>query len=92
MLRDDKCMSGISTGGRTDIYIIPGMDSTARRYRDEILRPSPTIHFTLQQSEITSFLIDDNSRSHHCNLVEDSLLEEGIRTNGMASVFSDMNQ
>ncbi|GFX01099.1 transposable element Tcb2 transposase [Trichonephila clavipes] len=41
---------GISIDGRTDLYIIRDGPLTARRYRDEILRP-----IVLQQSEMTSF-------------------------------------
>ncbi|GFU81120.1 transposable element Tcb2 transposase [Trichonephila clavipes] len=44
---------GISIDGRTDLYIIRDGPLTARRYRDEILRPIVVPY--LQQSEMTSF-------------------------------------
>ncbi|GFV79406.1 SPRY domain-containing protein 3 [Trichonephila clavipes] len=67
---------GISIDGRTDLYIIQGGPLTARRYRDEILRPivvpyAATIGYDF-------ILMDDNSRPHRANLVDDSLFEEGI--------------
>ncbi|GFW25914.1 transposable element Tcb2 transposase [Trichonephila clavipes] len=42
-----------SIDGRTGLYIIRDGPLTARRYRDEILRP--IVVPTLQQSEMTSF-------------------------------------
>ncbi|GFX45261.1 transposable element Tcb2 transposase [Trichonephila clavipes] len=67
---------GISIDGRTDLYIIRDGPLTARRYRDEILR-----HIVVPYAAAIRdyfILMDDNSRPHRANLVEDSLFEEGI--------------
>ncbi|GFU47905.1 transposable element Tcb2 transposase [Trichonephila clavipes] len=67
---------GISIDGRTDLYIFRDRPLTARRYRDEILR-----HIVVPYAAAISddfILMDDNSRPHRANLVEDSLFEEGI--------------
>ncbi|GFX76507.1 transposable element Tcb2 transposase [Trichonephila clavipes] len=66
---------GISIDGRTDIYIIRDGPLTARRYRDEILRPIVTYAVAIGDDFI---LMDDNCRPHRANLVEDFLFEEGI--------------
>ncbi|GFV56826.1 transposable element Tcb2 transposase [Trichonephila clavipes] len=66
---------GISIDGRTDIYIIRDGPLTARRYRDEILRPIVTYAVAIEDDFI---LMDDNCRPHRANLVEDFLFEEGI--------------
>ncbi|GFU18405.1 transposable element Tcb2 transposase [Trichonephila clavipes] len=67
---------GISTDGRTDLYIIRDGPLTARRYRDEILRPIVVPYIAAIGDDF--ILMDDNSRPHRANLVEDSLFEEGI--------------
>ncbi|GFT20959.1 transposable element Tcb2 transposase [Trichonephila clavipes] len=67
---------GISIDGRTDLYIIRDGPLTARRYRDEILRPIVVPHAAAIGDDF--ILMDDKSRPHHANLVEDSLFEEGI--------------
>ncbi|GFY18761.1 transposable element Tcb2 transposase [Trichonephila clavipes] len=72
------CMvyGGISIDGNTDLYIIRDGPLTARRYRDEILRPIVVSY----ASAIGDYflLMDDNCRPHRVNLVEDFLFEEGI--------------
>ncbi|GFY33111.1 transposable element Tcb2 transposase [Trichonephila clavipes] len=67
---------GISVDGRTDLYIIRDGPLTARRYRDEILKPTVVSY----SSAIGDYfiLMDDNCRPHRVNLVEDFLFEEGI--------------
>ncbi|GFX47101.1 transposable element Tcb2 transposase [Trichonephila clavipes] len=80
---------GISTDGRTDIYIIRDGPLTARRYRDEILRPIVVLYAAAIGDNF--ILIDDNSRSHRANLVEDSLLEEGIVRMEWPACSPDMN-
>ncbi|GFW04072.1 transposable element Tcb2 transposase [Trichonephila clavipes] len=67
---------GISIDGRTDLYIIRDGPQTARRYRDEILRPIVGPYAAAIGDDF--ILIDDNSRPYRANLVEDSLFEEGI--------------
>ncbi|GFS92522.1 transposable element Tcb2 transposase [Trichonephila clavipes] len=67
---------GISIDGRTDLYIIRDGTLTARRYRDEILRPIVVPYAAAIGYDF--ILMDDNSRPHRANLVEDSLFEEGI--------------
>ncbi|GFV47582.1 transposable element Tcb2 transposase [Trichonephila clavipes] len=67
---------GISIDGRTDLYIIRDGPLTARRYRDEILRPIVVPYAAAIGDDF--ILMDDNSRLHRANLVENSLFEEGI--------------
>ncbi|GFX18342.1 transposable element Tcb2 transposase [Trichonephila clavipes] len=67
---------GISIDGRTDLYIIRDGPLTARRYRDEILRPIVVPYAAAIGYDF--ILMDDNSRPHRADLVEDSLFEEGI--------------
>ncbi|GFV71990.1 transposable element Tcb2 transposase [Trichonephila clavipes] len=67
---------GISIDGRADLYIICDGPLTARRYRDEILRPIVVTYAAAIGDDFT--LMDDNCRPHHANLVEDFLFEEGI--------------
>ncbi|GFY24112.1 transposable element Tcb2 transposase [Trichonephila clavipes] len=68
--------SGISIDGRTDLYIIRDGPLTARRYRDEILRPILVPYAAGIRDDF--ILMDDNCRPHRANLVEDFLFEEGI--------------
>ncbi|GFT28081.1 transposable element Tcb2 transposase [Trichonephila clavipes] len=67
---------GISIDGRTDLYIIRDGSLTARRYSGEILRPIVVPYAAAIGDDF--ILMDDNSRPHRANLVEDSLFEEGI--------------
>ncbi|GFV61099.1 transposable element Tcb2 transposase [Trichonephila clavipes] len=61
---------GISTDGRTDLYIIrDGL--TAHRYRDEIFRPIVVPYAAAIGDDF--ILMDDNCRPHRANLVEDFL-------------------
>ncbi|GFT36362.1 transposable element Tcb2 transposase [Trichonephila clavipes] len=80
---------GISIDGRTDLYIIRDGPLTARRYRDEILRP---IVVPYAAAIVDDFiLMDDNSRPHSANLVDDSLFEEGIVRMDWPACSPDMN-
>ncbi|GFW85310.1 transposable element Tcb2 transposase [Trichonephila clavipes] len=67
---------GISIDGRTDFYIIRDGPLTARRYREEILRPIVVPYAAAIGDDF--ILMDDNSRPQRANLVEDFLFEEGI--------------
>ncbi|GFW36822.1 transposable element Tcb2 transposase [Trichonephila clavipes] len=67
---------GISIDGRSDLHIIRDGPLTARRYRDEILRPIVVLHAAAIGDDF--ILMDDNCRPHRANLVEDFLFEEGI--------------
>ncbi|GFW13480.1 transposable element Tcb2 transposase [Trichonephila clavipes] len=67
---------GISIDGRTDHYIIRDGPLTARRHRDEILRPIVGPYAAAIGDDF--ILMDDNCRPHRANLVEDFLFEEGI--------------
>ncbi|GFU29211.1 mariner Mos1 transposase [Trichonephila clavipes] len=67
---------GLSIDGRTDLYIIRDGPLTARRYRDEIIRPIVVPYAAAIGDDF--ILMDDNCRSHRANLVEDFLFEEGI--------------
>ncbi|GFU61795.1 transposable element Tcb2 transposase [Trichonephila clavipes] len=75
----------ISSDGRTDLYIIRDGPLTARRYRDEILRPT-AVPFAAAIGD-DFILMDDNCRPPRANLVEDFFRGRN-RTNGMVSVFS----
>ncbi|GFU25281.1 transposable element Tcb2 transposase [Trichonephila clavipes] len=67
---------GISIDGRTYLYIIRDGPLTARRYRDEILRPIVVPYAAAIGDDF--ILMDDNCRPHRANLVKDFLFEEGI--------------
>ncbi|GFW41389.1 transposable element Tcb2 transposase [Trichonephila clavipes] len=77
---------GISIEGRTNLYIIRDGPLTARRYRDEILRPIVNPYAAAIGDDF--ILMDNNCRPHRANLVEDFIFRGRNRTNGMASVFS----
>ncbi|GFV30033.1 transposable element Tcb2 transposase [Trichonephila clavipes] len=59
----------ISIDERTDLYINRDGPLTARRYRDEILRPI-VVPYTAAIGD-DFILMDDNCRPHRANLVED---------------------
>ncbi|GFT50612.1 transposable element Tcb2 transposase [Trichonephila clavipes] len=80
---------GISIDGRTDLYIIRDGPLTARRYRYEILRPIVVPYAAAIGDDF--ILMDDNSRPHRANLVEDSLFEEGIVRMEWPACSPDMN-
>ncbi|GFV57862.1 transposable element Tcb2 transposase [Trichonephila clavipes] len=80
---------GISIDGRTDLSIIRDGPLTARRYRDEILRPLVVPYAAAIGDDF--ILMDDNSRPHRANLVEDSLFEEGIVRMEWPACSPDMN-
>ncbi|GFU39795.1 transposable element Tcb2 transposase [Trichonephila clavipes] len=80
---------GISIDGRTDIYIIRDGPLTARRYRDEILRPIVVPYAAVIGDDF--ILMDDNCRPHRANLVEDFFFEEGIVRMEWPTCSPDMN-
>ncbi|GFV44882.1 transposable element Tcb1 transposase [Trichonephila clavipes] len=80
---------GISIDGRTDLYIIRDGPLTARRYRDEILR-SIVVPYAAAIGD-DYILMDDNSRPHRANPVDDSLFEEGIVRMEWPACSPDMN-
>ncbi|GFW41704.1 transposable element Tcb2 transposase [Trichonephila clavipes] len=80
---------GISIDGRTDPYIIRDGPLTARRYRDEILRPIVVPYAAAIGDDF--ILMDDNCRPHRANLVEDFLFEEGIVRMEWPARSPDMN-
>ncbi|GFX72846.1 transposable element Tcb2 transposase [Trichonephila clavipes] len=67
---------GISIDGLTDFYIIRDGPLTARRYRDEILRPIVVPYAAANGDDF--ILMDENCRPHRANLMEDFLFDEGI--------------
>ncbi|GFV68280.1 transposable element Tcb2 transposase [Trichonephila clavipes] len=67
---------GISIDLRTDLYIIRDGPMTARRYRDEILRPIVVPYAAAIGDDF--IFMDDNCKPHRANLVEDFLFEEGM--------------
>ncbi|GFX90955.1 transposable element Tcb2 transposase [Trichonephila clavipes] len=78
---------GISIDGRTDIYIIRDGPLTARRYRDEILRPI-VVPYAAEIGD-DFILMDDNCRPPRANLVEDFRFEEGIVRMEWPACFPD---
>ncbi|GFV73306.1 transposable element Tcb2 transposase [Trichonephila clavipes] len=80
---------GISIDGRTDLYIIGDGPLTARRYRDEILRPIVVPYAAAIGDDF--ILMDDNCRPHRANLVEDFLFEEEIVRMEWLACSPDMN-
>ncbi|GFS79793.1 transposable element Tcb2 transposase [Trichonephila clavipes] len=58
---------GISIDGRKDLYIIRDGPPTARRYREEILRPIVVPYAAAIGDDF--ILMDDNCRPHRANLV-----------------------
>ncbi|GFV86326.1 transposable element Tcb2 transposase [Trichonephila clavipes] len=79
----------ISIDGRTDLYIIRDGPLTARRYRDEILRPIVVPYAAAIGDDF--ILMDDNCRPHRANLVENFLFEEGIVRMEQPASSPDMN-
>ncbi|GFS92844.1 transposable element Tcb2 transposase [Trichonephila clavipes] len=80
---------GIYIDGRTDLYIIRDGPLTARRYRDEILRPIVVPYASAIGDDF--ILMDDNCRPPCANLVEDFLFEEGIVRMERPACSSDMD-
>ncbi|GFU80015.1 transposable element Tcb2 transposase [Trichonephila clavipes] len=80
---------GISIDGSTDLYIIRDGPLSARRYRDEILRPIVVPYAKAIGDEF--ILMVNNCRPHLANLVEDFLFEEGIIRMEWPACSPDMN-
>ncbi|GFU41853.1 transposable element Tcb2 transposase [Trichonephila clavipes] len=80
---------GISIDGRIDLYIIRDGPLTARRYRDEILRPILIFYAAAIRDDF--ILMDDNCRPHRANLVEDFFFEKGIIRMEWPACSPDMN-
>ncbi|GFU42135.1 transposable element Tcb1 transposase [Trichonephila clavipes] len=80
---------GISIDGRTYLYIIREGLLTARRYRDEILRPIVVPYAATIGDDF--ILMDENCRPHRANLVEDFLFVEGIVQMEWSACSPDMN-
>ncbi|GFV15402.1 transposable element Tcb2 transposase [Trichonephila clavipes] len=80
---------GISIDGRTDLYIIRDGPLTARRYRNEILRPIVVPYAAAIGDDF--ILKDDNCRPHRANQVEDFFFEEGIVRMEWPTCSPDMN-
>ncbi|GFW64471.1 transposable element Tcb2 transposase [Trichonephila clavipes] len=72
-----------------DLYIIRDEPLSARRYRDEILRPIVVLYAAAIGYYI--ILMDDNCRPHRDNLVEDFLFEKGIVRMEWPACSPDMN-
>ncbi|GFS78609.1 transposable element Tcb1 transposase [Trichonephila clavipes] len=79
----------ISIDGHTDLYNIRDGTLTAHRYRDEILRPIVVPYAAAIGDDF--ILMDDNSRPHLANLVEDFLFGEGIVRMEWPASSPDMN-
>ncbi|GFU40106.1 transposable element Tcb2 transposase [Trichonephila clavipes] len=79
----------ISIDGCRDLYIIRDGPLTARRCRDEILRPIIVPYATAIGDDF--ILMDDNCRPHRANLVEDFLFEERIKRMEWPACSPDMN-
>ncbi|GFS84788.1 transposable element Tcb2 transposase [Trichonephila clavipes] len=72
-----------------NLYIIRDGPLTARRYRDEILRPIVVPYAAAIGDDF--ILMDYNCRPHRANLMEDFLLEEGIVRMEWPACSPDMN-
>ena len=81
--------AGISINGRTDLHIIRNGALTGRRYRGEIFRPIIVPYTAWIRDEF--ILIDDISRPHRSNLVNDFLLQEAIIRMEWPACSPDMN-
>ncbi|GFW11956.1 transposable element Tcb2 transposase [Trichonephila clavipes] len=71
------------------LYIIRDGPLTARRYRDEILRPIVVPYAAAIGDDF--ILMEDNCRPLRANLVEDFLFEEGIARMEWPACSPDMN-
>ncbi|GFW49796.1 transposable element Tcb2 transposase [Trichonephila clavipes] len=71
--------------GAQTSYIIRDGPLTARRYREEVLRPTVVPYAAAIGDDF--ILMDDNCRPHRAHLVGFPFRERN-RTNGIASVFS----
>ncbi|GFW65757.1 transposable element Tcb1 transposase [Trichonephila clavipes] len=80
---------GISIDGRTDLYIIRDGPLTARRYRDDILRPIVVPYAAAIDDDF--ILMNDNCRQYRANLVEDFPFEERIVRMEWPACSPDMN-
>ncbi|GFW89219.1 transposable element Tcb2 transposase [Trichonephila clavipes] len=80
---------GICIDGPTNLYIILDRPLTARRYKDEILRPVVVPYAAAIGDDF--ILMDDNCRPYRANLVEDFLFEEGIVRMEWPGRSADMN-
>ncbi|GFV51794.1 transposable element Tcb2 transposase [Trichonephila clavipes] len=80
---------GICIDGRKDLYIIRDGYLTARRYRDEILRPIVVPYAAAIGDDF--IIMDDNCRPHRANLAKDFLFEEGIERMEWPACSPDMN-
>ncbi|GFV76625.1 transposable element Tcb2 transposase [Trichonephila clavipes] len=74
---------GISIDGHTGLYIIQNGPLTARRYRDEILRPIVVPYAAAIGDDF--ILLDDNGEPHRAKLVENFLFMERIEDELLAS-------
>ncbi|GFV50077.1 transposable element Tcb1 transposase [Trichonephila clavipes] len=68
--------AGISLGYRTDLHIFKRSSVTDVRYRDEVLEPIVRLYAAAFGP--TFVLMDDNTRPHRANTVDDYLKSEGI--------------
>ncbi|GFU40507.1 transposable element Tcb2 transposase [Trichonephila clavipes] len=80
---------GVYIDGRTYLYIIRDGSLTARRYKDEILRPIVDPYDAAIGDDF--ILMDDNSRKHRAILVEDFLFAEGFVLMEWPACSPDMN-
>ncbi|GFU66875.1 transposable element Tcb2 transposase [Trichonephila clavipes] len=80
---------GISIDGRTDRYIIRDGLLTARRYKDEILRPIVVPYAAAIGDDF--ILMDDSCRPHRANLAEYFFFEKGIVRMEWPACSTDMN-
>ncbi|GFS88339.1 transposable element Tcb2 transposase [Trichonephila clavipes] len=74
-----------SIDGHTDLYIIRDGPLTARRHRDEVLRPIVVPYAAAIGDDF--ILMDGNCRSYRANLVEDFFRGRN-RSNGMARIWN----
>ncbi|KFM83213.1 Transposable element Tcb1 transposase, partial [Stegodyphus mimosarum] len=81
--------AGISLGYHTDLHIFKRGSLTAVRYRDEVLEPIVRLYAAAVGP--TFVLMDDNSRPHRADIVDDYLESEGIVRMSWPAYSPDLN-
>ncbi|GFX36944.1 transposable element Tcb1 transposase [Trichonephila clavipes] len=89
--RDGSIMvwPGISLGYRTNLHIFKQGSVTAVRYRDEVLEPIVRLYAAAVGP--TFLLMDDNTRPHRADIVDDYLESEGIACMAWPAYSPDLN-
>ncbi|GFU93506.1 transposable element Tcb1 transposase [Trichonephila clavipes] len=81
--------AGISLGYRTELHIFKRGSVAALRYRDKILEP--IVRLCAAAVGLTFALIDDNTRAHRADIVDDYMESEGIARMAWPAYSPDLN-